>query len=156
MPQIHSEHTANVAVWCAHLQSLQVYWDVYFLCAEDIFSRQFPCLGNHLRSGPTYEAVYFSRLFSRFCALEWPLHAWQLACAQKIFSVHCILSSPGSLLTCILKHYHAHTHERKVLAHFHGCRSSRGTRFRGSSDAVICSGFCLSLLSTLSLLKLLE
>ena len=41
----------------------------------------------------SYEMAYFSSIFFKFCALHWPLRAWQFACARKIFSVHYILSS---------------------------------------------------------------
>ena len=48
---------------------------------------------NHLRIASPREMAYFSSIFYKFCALDWPLREWQFACARKIFSAHYILFS---------------------------------------------------------------
>ena len=45
---------------------------------------------------PPFEMAYFSSIFFKFCALDWPLRAWQFVCARKIFSANYILSSLNS------------------------------------------------------------
>ena len=45
------------------------------------------------RISSPYEMVYFSSIMFKFCALEWALRSWQVACARKIFRAHDVLSS---------------------------------------------------------------
>ena len=45
------------------------------------------------RISSPYEMVYFSSILFKFCALEWALRSWQVACARKIFRAHDVLSS---------------------------------------------------------------
>ena len=66
----------------------------FAFCARKIFfAIKFARLKNRPRISSPYEMVYFSSIMFKFCALDWVLHAWQLACAWKIFSAHDILSS---------------------------------------------------------------
>ena len=74
-------------------------WKVCFLHADDIFPRQICALGKTTPAPPPpYEMTYFSSMFYKFCALDWPLRAWQFVCARKFFSTHFILSSLANLL----------------------------------------------------------
>ena len=74
-------------------------WKVCFLRAEDIFPVKFARLekppSQRLRicNGTFLKVPALDKYIFKFCALDWPLRAWQIICARKIFSVHYILSS---------------------------------------------------------------
>ena len=73
-------------------------WKICFLRAEVIFPRR---ICAHEKTTPArplspFEMTYFSSIFFKFCALDWPLRAWQFVCVRKIFNANYILSSLDS------------------------------------------------------------
>ena len=89
-------------------------WKVCVLRAEDIFPIKFARLEQSPCNAFTFVILYLSTMFCKFCAVGWPLRAWQFACYQKknlesclkIFSAHYKLSSLGTNGTaCSMLHY---------------------------------------------------
>ena len=61
----------------------------FVFCTRKIFS---PVKFVRLERLPSHLPIR-NGIFFQFCALHWSLHAWQFACARKIFSVYYILFS---------------------------------------------------------------